>query len=95
MDAVLTAMHMLQGSAKELNPIMNAVLASGGLPAFFAAKAAMTIFPMAVITIHKEWAIGRYAARLCLVTYILLSLYHLYLIYAIGKLQRFPFTQAL
>jgi hypothetical protein len=95
MDAVLTAMHMRQGSAEELNPIMNAVLAHGGMPAFFTVKAAMTVFPMAIITIHKEWAIGRFAARVCLITYVLLSLYHLYLLHAVGKLQGFLFARAL
>jgi hypothetical protein len=81
MDAFLTRMHLVRGTASELNPILNKIMDYGGLPAFFAAKAAMTVFPMAVILIHKEWTLGRYAARLCLFAYILLSCYHLYLIF--------------
>jgi hypothetical protein len=80
MDALLTGLHMIRGTARELNPIMNAFLSFGGLPAFFTAKVAMTIFPMAVIMIHKEWALGRYAAWLCLLAYVILSFYHVYLI---------------
>ncbi len=80
MDALLTGLHMIRGSARELNPILNAVINHGGLPAFFGAKAAMTIFPVAVVMVHKEWTLGRYAARLCLWSYIIISLYHVYLI---------------
>jgi hypothetical protein len=80
MDALLTCLHMNRGSARELNPILNAILIYGGLPAFFTFKAAMTILPIAVIMIHKEWTLGKYAAKLCLWAYILLSIYHLFLI---------------
>jgi hypothetical protein len=83
MDALLTGLHMVGGSARELNPILNAVLAHGGLPAFFSVKAAMTILPVAIIMIHKEWTLGKHAARLCLWAYILLSFYHLYLIFGV------------
>jgi hypothetical protein len=79
-DAVMTALHMLEGTAAELNPIMAAIIRYGGLPAFFGAKAAMTIFPMVVIFVHKEWPLGKFAARACLWAYAVLSLYHLYLI---------------
>jgi len=85
-DATLTWLHLLQGSARELNPVMNAVLNHGGIPAFFGAKAIMTILPVAIIVLHKEWALGRYAARLCLWSYIILSLYHLYLLFGASKL---------
>ncbi len=95
MDAVLTGLHMIRGSAKELNPLLNAVLAHGGLPAFFAVKAALTILPMAVILIHKEWTLGRYAARLCLITYLLLSFYHLYLVFGVEKFHGFFIARAL
>ncbi len=77
----------MRGSARELNPILNAVLNHGGLPAFFGAKAAMTIFPVAIVLIHKEWALGRYAARLCLWSYILLSCYHMYLIFGARQIS--------
>jgi hypothetical protein len=86
MDATLTGLHLLKGSARELNPIMNAVLNYGGIPAFFGVKAIMTILPVAIIMLHKEWALGRYAARLCLWSYIILSLYHIYLIFGVQKL---------
>jgi hypothetical protein len=81
LDALLTGMHMIRGSAREMNPVMDAVINHGGLPAFFGVKAAMTVFPIAIIFIHKEWALGRFAARLCLWAYVLLTLYHMYLIY--------------
>jgi hypothetical protein len=82
LDAVLTGLHMTRGSARELNPLMNAVINRGGLPVFFFVKAAMTIFPVAIIMVHKEWPLGRFAARLCLGAYTALALYHIYLIYA-------------
>jgi hypothetical protein len=43
----------------------------------------MTIVPMAILMLHKEWTLGRYAARLCLCSYIVVSLYHLYLVFAL------------
>jgi hypothetical protein len=92
MDAVLTGLHLVKGSARELNPLMNAVLNHGGFPAFFSVKAAMTILPVAIIMLHKEWALGRYAARLCLWSYIILSLYHMYVIFGPHKLV--PFLNA-
>jgi hypothetical protein len=86
MDAFLTGLHVIRGTAHELNPLMKAVLDCGGLPAFFSAKAAMTILPVSLIMIHKEWALGKYAARLILYSYILLSIYHLYLLFRIQKI---------
>jgi hypothetical protein len=83
-DAALTALHIIKGTAVELNPIMAAVINHGGVPAFLAAKAAMTIFPLAVIFAHKEWRVGKFAAHLCLWVYALLSLYHLYLLYVLS-----------
>jgi hypothetical protein len=81
-DAVLTKMHLMRGTASEANPVMRAVIDHGGFPFFYVVKAAMTFFPVAVILIHKEWALGRLAARLCLLTYILLACYHLFLLVA-------------
>ena len=75
-------MHLLRGSAEEWNPLMKAVISEAGMPAFFALKLAMTVIPMALILVHKEWVLGRYAARLCLWAYILLSCYHVYLLFA-------------
>jgi len=83
MDALLTGLHVMQGSARELNPLLNVILDWGGLPAFYSAKAAMTILPISVILIHKEWTLARYAARLVLWAYVLLSCYHLYLLFRI------------
>jgi hypothetical protein len=83
MDAVLTGLQVGRGSAHELNPILDAVISCGGIPALFAVKAAMTILPMAVILIHKEWTLGRYAARLCLWSYILVCIYQLYLVFGL------------
>jgi hypothetical protein len=83
LDALMTGLHMTKGSATELNPVMNIVLIYGGLPAFFGAKVILTVFPMAVILVHKEWSLGRFAARLCLWSYVLIFFYHLYLISAV------------
>jgi hypothetical protein len=83
MDALLTGFHVHRGSATELNPIMKAALSQGGLPVFFVLKGMMTIVPMAILMLHKEWALGRFAARLCLCSYIVVSLYHLYLVFAL------------
>ena len=85
MDALLTGLHVIRGSARELNPLLKVILDCGGLPAFYSAKAAMTILPMSVLLIHKEWTLARYAARLVLWAYILLSLYHLYLLFWMQK----------
>jgi hypothetical protein len=90
MDGLLTGLHLLRGSAAELNPVMNAVLRLGGFTAFFGLKALMTILPMAIIVLHKEWALGRYAARLCLWSYILVSLYHFYLIFTLRAFGSHP-----
>jgi hypothetical protein len=84
-DALMTGFHMTEGTARELNPIMNTIIRHGGLPAFFAAKGAMTVVPLAVIFVHKEWKLGKFAARLCLWAYALLCFYHLYLVVAIQK----------
>jgi len=79
-DAVMTGFHMREGTARELNPLMNAFIQHGGLPAFYGAKAAMTVVPLAVIFVHKEWTLGRFAARLCLISYLLLCFYHMCLV---------------
>lgn len=85
LDAVLTAVHLVRGSARELNPILDEIFTRGGFIAFFCAKAAMTLIPMAIIMIHKEWVLGRFAARVCLLAYGLLTLYHLYLLFGISR----------
>lgn len=83
MDALLTQQHLLHGSARELNPIMNAVIRAGGMPAFYGTKGVVTVIAVLIIMLHKEWALGRLAARICLWAYILLSVYHLYLVFVL------------
>jgi hypothetical protein len=87
MDAALTGLHMVEGTAREINPIMNALIQYGGLPVFFGAKLAMTVFPLAVIIVHKEWTLGKFAARLCLWAYAVLCLYHMYLVFVLHLQQ--------
>ena len=77
---------MTLGTARELNPFMNVFIQHGGLPAFYGVKAAMTVIPLAVIFVHKEWTLGRYAARLCLWAYALLCCYHFYLAVTLNKI---------
>ena len=88
LDAVLTGLQVIRGSAHELNPILDAAISCGGIPALFGVKAAMTLLPITVILVHKEWTLGRYAARLCLWSYILVSVYHLYLVFGVEASQR-------
>ena len=80
LDAVLTGMQVRSGFFHEANPLMNAVLIHGGIHSFVSVKLAMTAMPLAIIILHKEWAVARFAARLCLWAYVLLTFYHLYLI---------------
>ena len=80
LDAILTGMQIRSGFFHEANPLMNAVLIHGGVHSFVSIKLAMTAMPLAIIILHKEWAVARFAARLCLWAYILLTFYHLYLI---------------
>lgn len=79
-DALLTVIHVGGGSATELNPVLRVAIDQGGWVAFFAVKGALTVIPVFLIMVHKEWAFGRFAARLCLWSYLLLALYHLYLL---------------
>jgi hypothetical protein len=80
LDASLTSLHIIKGTAKEVNPLMDAIIRNNGLFAFFGVKALLTALPMIIILIHKEWTLGRYAAQLCLFSYILLACYHVYLV---------------
>jgi len=79
-DAFLTHQHLIIGSAREANPIMQVVINVGGIPVFYLTKGLLTITAVVFIMIHKEWRLGKYAARFCLWAYIILSLYHLYLV---------------
>ncbi len=86
-DAMLTRMLLSAGVASELNPVLDAVINHAGMGAFFGVKAMLTIIPLSIIVLHKEWALARYAALLCLLSYILVSLYHLYLIFGHHRLE--------
>jgi hypothetical protein len=79
-DALMTNLHITAGRSREANPLMQAVIARGGMHAFVWLKAAMTALPLAVIMVHKEWKLARFAARVCLWSYILIALYHIYLL---------------
>ncbi len=79
MDAVLTGIQIQFGEVQEANPIMSAVIQLGGIYSFLSLKAAMTALPLAIIIVHKEWKLARYAARLCLWSYIVVLIYHAYL----------------
>lgn len=80
LDAVLTGMQIAAGRSREANPLMSLVLNHGGFAAFFSLKVAMTAYPLAIIVLHKEWVLARFAARLCLWSYMSVAIYHLYLI---------------
>ncbi len=81
LDGVLTFLQMAAGRVHEANPLMDYLIRARGPFAFFGMKAGITAFALAVIILHKEWRVGRLASRICLWSYILLSLYHLYLVY--------------
>ena len=79
-DTILTQFHLEMGTAEEANPVMRIIIESGGYPAFYVAKIVMTVLPIIVILLHKEWTFGRYAARFCLWAYILLTCWHAFLL---------------
>ena len=80
LDAILTVLQLDRGVIREANPIMSMTIAWGGIYAFFSLKAAMTAFPLAIIILHKEWLLAHYILRLCLLFYVLILFYHLYLV---------------
>jgi hypothetical protein len=88
-DAVMTVLQIQRGVVREANPIMNVVLAWGGAYAFFSLKAAMTAFALAIIILHKEWTLARNMARICLCCYILIIVYHMYLVSGHANLLAF------
>jgi hypothetical protein len=87
LDAILTGLQLSRGQIQEANPLMAGVIQWGGIYLFFSIKAAMTAFPLAIIILHKEWLLGRFAARLCLWCYILVSFYHLWLVFGAPALS--------
>ena len=80
LDALLTVYQIRRGGVREANPIMNLAIQWGGIYTFFTLKAAMTAFPLAIIVLHKEWVLARHMARLCLCFYVIIMMYHLYLV---------------
>src|SRR5213594_1063989 len=80
LDGILTGLQLHQGLTSEANPLMRAVLDRGGIYPFLGVKAALTALPLSVIILHKNWALGRSAARLCLWSYIFVALYHIFLV---------------
>jgi hypothetical protein len=80
LDAILTSLQISAGRAKEINPLMALLIRSGGSNIFFALKIAFTSLALAVIVLHKDFRIGRLAARFSLWSYILVAVYHLCLI---------------
>jgi hypothetical protein len=91
LDALLTAIQIWLGTVEEANPLMNTIINRGGIIAFLGVKAAMTTLPLALIILHKEWKIARYAVWICISAYSLISLYHVYLIIVSGSLSRLSF----
>jgi hypothetical protein len=81
LDALLTAFQIVSGKVEEANPIMNAALSRGGIAGFFGLKAAMTLLPLVFILIHSQWNVARYAARISLWCYIIVSVYHIILLH--------------
>jgi hypothetical protein len=81
LDAIFTAIEISSGKAWEANPLMNLTLSQGGLYVFFGIKSALTAFPLAILVMHKEWKLARITVRICLLSYLAVILYHLYLLF--------------
>ncbi len=81
MDGLLTSLQISSGKSVEANPLMHLIIVRGGMITFVGLKAAMTALPLAIIMLHKEWRLARLAARVCLWSYILIALYHIYLLF--------------
>ncbi|NWG11946.1 MAG: hypothetical protein HXY20_00240 [Acidobacteria bacterium] len=78
-DALLTGFQIRRGLVREANPLMNMVLVHCGHYSFISLKLALTAMPLAILVLHREWGVARYAARICLWAYLFLTCYHLYL----------------
>jgi hypothetical protein len=79
-DAISTTLLISSMHAREANPLMKAVLDVGGAYTFVSVKILLTSFPLAIIVIHKEWRLARFAARTVLFAYVLLAVYHMFLL---------------
>ncbi len=81
LDAILTSLQVSAGRVKEINPLMAHVLSSGGPHLLIALKVTITSLALAVIVLHKDFRIGRLAARFSLWSYIFVAVYHLCLVF--------------
>jgi hypothetical protein len=86
LDAILTALQIWSGKVEEANPLMSFTISRGGIITFFSIKAAMTALPLALLIVHKEWKIARFAVWACLSCYVVVLLYHVYLIIVHGSI---------
>jgi hypothetical protein len=80
LDAFFTFYHISLGG-KELNPIMD-VLLDYGAHAFFPFKFLLTGIGIFILCIHKNFSLVRVMTSFILVVYILLTFYHVSLLYA-------------
>jgi len=77
-DALLTLIH-IQAGGRELIPTMRLALNFGG--AFFViVKMAVTAVGVIILTLHQNFSVARRAFLPIFVGYVLLMLYHLYLV---------------
>ena len=84
-DAFMTTFQVKRGLAREANPLMNMVLVRCGYYSFVSLKLGLTAMPLAILVLHREWMVARYAARACLWAYILLTCYHLYVVLSLPR----------
>jgi len=80
LDAAFTIFHLQAGQVREANPLLDHVLEFGGFYTFFSVKSAMTAFALAIIMLHKEWQLARFAVHVTLISYGLVTAYHAYLL---------------
>ncbi len=81
LDAAFTGFEISGGSVREANPLMRLTMSQGGMGAFFAIKAALTALPLAILMMHKEWRLARITVWVCISSYLLINLYHLYIVF--------------
>jgi len=79
-DAFSTTLLISSANAREANPLMKAVLDFGGAYTFVSVKILLTSFPLVIIVMHQEWRLARFAARTVLLAYVLLAIYHVFLL---------------
>ncbi len=80
LDAFFT-FHYISLGGKELNPIMD-VLLDYGARAFFPFKFLLTGMGIFILCIHKNFSFVRVMTSFILVVYILLTFYHVSILYA-------------